>query len=90
MSYVMLQALGTMPLQLLNVGTIASLAIFRLFWTRTPRDFAELNAPPMLNYGTVYPQAILVFIITLMYSVVSPLILVFGAAYFGMGYLVYK
>lgn len=39
---------------------------------------------------TVYPQAILVFIITLMYSVISPLILVFGAIYFGMGYLVYK
>lgn len=44
----------------------------------------------MLNYGTVYPQALLVFIITLMYSVVSPLILPFGAIYFGMGYLVYK
>jgi hypothetical protein len=53
-------------------------------------DFAELNAPPMLNYGTVYPQALLVFVITLMYSVVSPLILPFGAIYFGMGYLVYK
>lgn len=39
----------------------------------------------MLNYGWVYPQALLVFTITLMYSVVSPLILVFGAIYFGMG-----
>jgi hypothetical protein len=44
----------------------------------------------MLNYGTVYPQALLVFVITLIYSVVSPLILPFGAIYFGMGYLVYK
>lgn len=37
----------------------------------------------MLNYGWVYPQALLVFTITLVYSVVSPLILVFGAIYFG-------
>jgi hypothetical protein len=38
----------------------------------------------MLNYGWVYPQALLIFTITLVYSVVSPLILVFGAIYFGV------
>ena len=53
-------------------------------------DFAELNAPPMINYGVVYPQAILVFVITLLYSVIQPLILVFGAVYFGVAYVVYK
>lgn len=47
-------------------------------------DHAEANAPPMLNYGWVYPQALLIFTITLVYSVVSPLILVFGAVYFGV------
>ncbi|KAG6811557.1 hypothetical protein H0H92_006861 [Tricholoma furcatifolium] len=41
------------------------------------QDFAELNAPPMINYGVVYPQAILMFVITLLYSVVQPLIVVF-------------
>lgn len=44
----------------------------------------------MINYGTVYPQAILVFVITLLYSVIQPLILIFGAVYFGVGYVVYK
>ena len=53
-------------------------------------DFAELNAPPMINYGVVYPQAILVFVITLLYSVIQPLIVIFGAVYFGVGYVVYK
>jgi len=53
-------------------------------------DFAELNAPPMINYGAVYPQAILVFVITLLYSVIQPLILIFGAIYFGVSYIVYK
>lgn len=55
-----------------------------------PTDFAELNAPPMINYGTVYPQAILVFVITMLYSVIQPLILVFGTIYFGVAYVVYK
>ncbi|KAJ1305006.1 hypothetical protein OPQ81_000049 [Rhizoctonia solani] len=45
LSYVMLQALGIMPLQLLNIGIIVPRMIYQLF-TKTPRDYAELNAPP--------------------------------------------
>ncbi|KAG6837025.1 hypothetical protein H0H93_016232 [Arthromyces matolae] len=82
LSYVILQGLGIMPLQLLNLGVVIPRMVFRMFLTRTPRDFAELNAPPMINYGVVYPQAILI--------VVQPLIVVFGALYFGIGYVVYK
>lgn len=44
----------------------------------------------MINYGIVYPQAILIFVITILYSVVQPLIVVFGAIYFGIAYIVYK
>ncbi|KAH8109916.1 DUF221-domain-containing protein [Phellopilus nigrolimitatus] len=90
LSYVILQGLGIMPLQLLNLGVIIPRVIFRIFITRTPRDFAELNAPPMINYGVVYPQAILIFVVTMLYSVIQPTILIFGALYFGIGYLVYK
>ncbi|KAF8273382.1 DUF221-domain-containing protein [Lactarius quietus] len=90
LSYVILQGLGIMPLQLLNLGVIIPQVFFRLLVTRTPRDFAELNAPPVINYGTVYPQAILIFVITLLYSIAQPLILIFGAIYFGAAYLVYK
>ncbi|KAG8730698.1 hypothetical protein FRC11_006065, partial [Ceratobasidium sp. 423] len=92
LSYVMLQdgeALGVMPLQLLNIGIIVPRMIYQTF-TKTPRDYAELNAPPMINYGVVYPLAILVFVITTIYSIIQPLILIFGALYFGMAYLVYK
>ncbi len=44
----------------------------------------------MINYGAVYPQAILIFVVTMMYSVIQPLILIFGAVYFGIAYVVYK
>ncbi|KAG9089987.1 hypothetical protein FS749_000909 [Ceratobasidium sp. UAMH 11750] len=89
LSYVMLQGLGIMPLQLLNIGIIIPRMIYQLF-TKTPRDYAELNAPPMINYGVVYPLAILVFVVTIIYSIIQPLILLFGAVYFGVAYLVYK
>ncbi|KAG9047641.1 hypothetical protein FS837_001834 [Tulasnella sp. UAMH 9824] len=90
LNYVVLQSFGIMPLQLLNVGVVLPKLFYRMFLVRTPRDFAELNAPPMVNYGAVYPQAILVFVITILYSVIQPLILVFGAIYFGVAYVVYK
>ncbi|KAL1713458.1 hypothetical protein EV715DRAFT_211667 [Schizophyllum commune] len=90
LSYVILQSLGIMPLQLLNLGVVIPRILMRIFVTRTPRDFAELNAPPLINYGVVYPQAILIFVVTLLYSVTQPLIVVFGALYFGIGYVVYK
>ncbi|KAK7062602.1 hypothetical protein VNI00_000090 [Paramarasmius palmivorus] len=90
LSYAILQGLGIMPLQLLNLGVLIPQSLLRMFYTRTPRDYAELNAPPMINYGVVYPQAILMFTITILYSVVQPLILIFGAIYFGMAYVVYK
>jgi hypothetical protein len=44
----------------------------------------------MINYGVVYPQAILMFVIIMLYSVVQPLIVIFGAIYFGVAYVVYK
>ncbi|KAL6304476.1 hypothetical protein BKA93DRAFT_825654 [Sparassis latifolia] len=81
LSYVILQGLGIMPLQLLNLGVLVPRVLYH---------FAELNAPPTINYGVVYPQAILIFVITLLYSVIQPLILVFGAFYFGVAYVVYK
>jgi hypothetical protein len=44
----------------------------------------------MINYGVVYPQSILIFTIIMLYSVVQPLIVIFGAIYFGVAYVVYK
>jgi len=54
------------------------------------KDYAELNAPPMINYGVVYPQSILMFVITMLYSINHPPIVIFGALYFGIAYVVYK
>ncbi|KAK4703754.1 calcium permeable stress-gated cation channel, partial [Phenoliferia sp. Uapishka_3] len=88
-SYVMLSGLAIMPLQLLELAVVIPRFFYAIF-ARTPRDHAELNAPPMLNLGTVYPQALLIFTLGLTYSIISPLILPFATLYFGLAYLVYK
>ncbi|CEH17155.1 Uncharacterized conserved protein [Ceraceosorus bombacis] len=89
LSYVVLQSLAVMPLQLLQLPLVLSRAWGRLF-ARTPREHAELNAPPQLYAGSVYPAAIIVFTLGVVYSIVSPLVTVFGAIYFGIGYVVFK
>ncbi len=90
LSYVILQGIALQPLQLLQLPTLILRGFYRLLLTRTPREFAELNAPPTLAMGNVYPQALLIFTLCILYSIVSPLIVVFGAVYFGIAYVVNK
>lgn len=90
MSYVMLQGIGIMPFQLVNIGSLFFICVYRALFNLTPRELDALYAPPAINYGMIYPPAILIFIVTLVYSVLSPLILLFGAVYFGFAYVVYK
>ncbi|KDN52828.1 DUF221-domain-containing protein [Tilletiaria anomala UBC 951] len=89
LSYVVLQSLGIVPLQMLQLP-IVFLRSFQRIWTHTPREHAELNAPPQLYIGTVYPQALIVFTMSILYSIVSPAILCFGCLYFASCYVVYK
>ncbi|KAK0544550.1 hypothetical protein OC846_005299 [Tilletia horrida] len=89
LAYVIFQALAIVPLGLLQLPYIINRGWSRM-WTITPREHAELNVPPMLYMGTVYPQALIVFTLSTLYVVVSPLLPIFGAIYFGGAYLVNK
>ncbi|KAN0065182.1 hypothetical protein ACQY0O_001679 [Thecaphora frezii] len=90
LSYVIVTGVALQPVQLLQLPTLLLRGFYRLFLTRTPREFAELHAPPMLVMGTIYPQALLIFTLSILYSIVSPLICIFGALYFGLAYVVTK
>ncbi|PWN48980.1 DUF221-domain-containing protein [Violaceomyces palustris] len=90
LSYVILQALALQPIQLLQLPIFIIRGFWRMFFTRTPREHAELNAPPTLVMGYVYPQALLIFTLGILYSIVSPLICIFGCIYFGVAYVVNK
>ena len=59
---------------------------------KTPRDYAELVQPPNFNYGFYLPNALLIFIICMVYSVLrsSWQILLAGLIYFAFGHFVYK
>ncbi|MCO5565398.1 hypothetical protein L7F22_019071 [Adiantum nelumboides] len=89
LSYVVFQSLAIIPLQLLQLPVTFGRAFGRLT-AKTPRQHAELNAPPQLYSGSVYPAALIVFTLGVLYSIVTPLITVFAMIYFALAYLVYK
>lgn len=79
-----------MPLNLLLLGSLIVRGFSIYFLANTPRSHANARSPDAFNYGSSYPQPLLIFIIVLEYATISPIICVFGTLYFIMAYIVYK
>ncbi|CAG8848442.1 34432_t:CDS:2, partial [Racocetra persica] len=52
---VVLQGIGLLPVHLLRLSEISFTMFMRVFFARTPREFAEASAPPFLDYGQELP-----------------------------------
>ncbi|WFD35827.1 hypothetical protein MCUN1_002695 [Malassezia cuniculi] len=90
LSYVVFQAFAMQPFQLIQLPRIIYNAYTRLSGVRSPRQKAADRLPSRQSLSDFYPQALLVFTLCMLYSIVSPLILTFGAIYFGFAYIVAK
>ncbi|KFY31950.1 hypothetical protein V493_00644 [Pseudogymnoascus sp. VKM F-4281 (FW-2241)] len=90
-NFIMLQGIGLFPLRLLEFGSVSLYPIMR-WGAKTPRDFAELEQPPVFKYGFYLPTSLLVFILCIVYSILPAgfLVLFFGLIYFVLGYFTYK
>lgn len=89
-NYTILQGFLIMPLNMLLLGAIIVRGFKHLFICSTPREHAENRAPWAFNYGIGYPAPLLVFAIVFEYSLICPLVLLFGTLYFCITYIVYK
>lgn len=94
---ILLQGLAMFPVKLLQIGdfvilnVIGKLFLLKSLFLKTPRDYRFFYyTPPVFDFGINLPQHILIFIIILIYSVVSTKIVTSGLVYFLMGYFVYK
>lgn len=77
----------------LELSRIVPLIIFhikRKFLCKTERDVKEAWLPGELGYATKVPTDLLILTIVMCYSVIAPLIIPFGAIYFGLGWLVFR
>ncbi|KAF3985367.1 hypothetical protein FT663_05330 [Candidozyma haemuli var. vulneris] len=94
---ILLQGLAMFPVRLLQVGDffilniVGKLFLLRDMFLKTPRDYRFFYfTPPVFDFGIQLPQHILIFIIILIYSVVSTKIVACGLVYFLLGHFVYK
>ncbi|KAI9596092.1 hypothetical protein BDF19DRAFT_413130 [Syncephalis fuscata] len=55
-----------------------------------PRTFQQRTSPMSFPYFYYFPLHILMLVIAMIYAVINPLILIFGAIYFATAYLVFK
>ncbi|XP_021763830.1 CSC1-like protein ERD4 [Chenopodium quinoa] len=77
----------------LELSRLIPLIIFHLkkkYLCKTEAEVKEAWAPGDFGYATRVPSDLLILTITLCYSVIAPLILPFGAVYFGLGWLVLR
>lgn len=90
-NFIVLQGIGLMPFRLLEVGSLATYPVYK-WMAKTPRDYLELDKPPVFQYGFYLPTSLLVFNLCLIYSVLQNgfLILTFGTIYFALGYSTFK
>lgn len=86
---IILQGIAMYPFRLLQIGSIFQIP-FSVWSCNSPRDYRNRYRPPVFNYGINLPQPILIFIIVILYSVISTKILVFGTIYFMFGFMTYK
>jgi hypothetical protein len=90
-NFILLQGIGLFPMKLLEFGSVSLYPIYKM-GAKTPRDYAELEQPPIFKYGFYLPTALLILILCTVYSVVRNgyQVLFFGLLYFVIGFYTYK
>lgn len=83
---------STHAMELIQLGSqlFGHLLLTLPFISKTPRLRKQYTSPWSFPYYYYYPNHILVLVITLTYSVIQPLILIFSMFYFGFALNVYR
>ena len=77
----------------LELSRLVPLIIFHLkrkYLCKTEDEVRAAWAPGDLGYNTRVPNDLLIVTLVMCYSVIAPLILPFGVAYFALGWLIAK
>ncbi|KAF2126805.1 DUF221-domain-containing protein [Dothidotthia symphoricarpi CBS 119687] len=89
-SYMILQALSISSGTLLQIGAVVMIIVFRFFDT-TPREkVSRVLGRPGINWGTMIPVYTNFGAIGIIYSVVSPLIIIMMLITFGLFWFTYR
>ena len=77
-------------LELSRIVPLITFHIKRKYFCKTEAEVKEAWRPGDLGYRTRVPGDLLIVTIVLSYSVIAPMIIPFGVAYFGLGWLILR
>jgi len=89
-TYVLLQALAIFPMAQLRIGALIVGLIKRKYLVKTEREIEVVEACPAPDYGTMFSFHLIIWVIGVCYSTISPIVLPFCAVFFGLGYIISK
>ena len=77
----------------LELSRVVPLVVYHLkkkFLCKTEKELEDAWAPGPLTYETLVPADILILMISMAYSVIAPIILLFAILYYAIGYVVLR
>ena len=90
MNLIMLAALAAQPIELLNIAALFVVKLKRRFLATSTWDHMEaMMNRRMEGFHEIYAFPMLVFLCMCAYATLTPLLLIFSAVYYAMGYVVY-
>lgn len=75
---------------LLQVGTLVTKILVYLFTKKTLRIRKRLSSPVVIDFSTLYPNMLLIFAICLIYSLLTPLIILPGLLFYVSSFVLFK
>ncbi|CAH9076424.1 unnamed protein product [Cuscuta epithymum] len=90
LTYVALQFFVGYGLELSRIVPLVIFHLKRKYMCKTEAEIKEAWTPGDLGYATRFPGDMLILTICLCYSVIAPIIIPFGAVYFGLGWLLLR
>ncbi|KAF9953997.1 hypothetical protein BGZ70_010692, partial [Mortierella alpina] len=90
-TYVLLQSFTGPVLELLQIGPLLLNFLFVRIFNKSPRQIWDVQGRvDAANFGIIFPPAILIFCVGILYATVAPLILPFITLYFTHYYFVFR
>ncbi|KAG0605251.1 hypothetical protein M758_9G043300 [Ceratodon purpureus] len=89
-TYVALQFFVGYGLELSRVIPLVVYHLKKRFLCKTEKELEEAWAPGPFTYETLVPADILILMISMAYSVIAPIILLFAILYYAIGYVVLR
>lgn len=89
-NFVMIKGLTVFPFEILRLGPVIASYIKIRFFCKTKREIEFEQAAPSYSYGVMLPSHLLIFLLSISFSVVNPLILIFSVLFFAIGYVCYR